>query len=66
MCRPGHQLQRLSEQITDLTNHLTLPLKDHAATLMGVFGAGPGAVSQLLITAGDNRSGCAQDDICNG
>jgi transposase len=47
-----HQL--LSQQITDLTNHLTRLLKDHTATLMGVFGAGPDTVSQLLITAGDN------------
>jgi transposase len=47
-----HQL--LSEQITDLTRHVTRLLEDHAAKLMAVFGAGPDTVSQLLITAGDN------------
>ena len=47
-----HQL--LTEQITDLTGHLRRLLDDHAPQLMGVFGAGPDTVAQLLITAGDN------------
>lgn len=47
-----HQL--LTEQITDLTGHLRRLLDDHAPQLMGVFGAGPDTVVQLLITAGDN------------
>ena len=47
-----HQL--LSEQIQDLTTHLRRLLETHAPALMGVYGAGPDTVAQLLITAGDH------------
>lgn len=44
----------LTEQIQDLTRHLKRLLEDHAPALMCVFGCGPDAIAQLLITAGDN------------
>jgi transposase len=44
----------LTEQVRDLTAQLGRLLRDHAPTLMNVFGAGPDTVAQLLITAGDN------------
>ncbi len=53
-CVSCQAIPLLSEQIKDLTGHLTRLLNDHAPALMGVYGAGPDTVAQLLITAGDN------------
>jgi len=46
----------LSDQVTDLKAQLTRLLDGHAPALMTVYGAGPDTISQLLITAGDNRA----------
>lgn len=50
----ARRYRMLTEQINDLSAHLRRLLEDHARALMGVYGAGPDTISQLLITAGDN------------
>ncbi len=52
----ARRYRMLSDQVTDLTAQLTRLLDGHAPALMTVYGAGPDTISQLLITAGDNRA----------